>query len=389
MPQGAYFTYHPVLDGSLCDAEGNNLPPDQPPDHPPHPEHDTWHSFPSRSHFELANFIFHHNQMPAKQIDNLMQVLAHFNETHGRPPFNSNTHLYDTINSISSHNNDPDAAVWKCVEYNIWYQDPFFGKQGQRVWTDLITGNWAWGQCNTLADDPDCHGAMFVPVILSSNKTTVSVVTGQNDYYPLYVSAGNLYNNICCAHQESQFPRLNKVMMKAKSFETFAVIYSMHHYGQFLNLFIMQWKSQRSLSVWMATTNVQSMVLDLILQIILNNCYYHALFKIGVHGNGIADSKKLDGTQCGQRSHLHMRTLKQGFLALDMWFGWGIIDDILPFTTYFLHANIHKLLAPNILHQIIKGTFKDHLIKWVDEYLVITYGKAQAELIWADIDHRY
>jgi hypothetical protein len=187
MPQGAYFTYHPVLDGTPCDAEGFDLPPDQPPNHPPHPEHDTWHPFPSRGHFELADFIFHRNQMPAKQIDNLMQVLAHFDETHGHPPFNSDTHLYDSIDSISSHDvqwqslslrhpdfeilqNDPDAAPWKRVEYDVWYRDPHellrnqlsnpefaggidyaprrvFGEQGQRVWTDLMTGNWAWGQC--------------------------------------------------------------------------------------------------------------------------------------------------------------------------------------------------------------------------------------------------
>ena len=35
------------------------------------------------------------------------------------------------------------------------------------------------------------HGAMSVPVILGSDKTTVSVATGQNDYWPLYGSIGN------------------------------------------------------------------------------------------------------------------------------------------------------------------------------------------------------
>lgn len=44
---------------------------------------------------------------------------------------------------------------------------------------------------------------MFVPIILGSDKTTVSVATGQNDFYPLYISAGNLRNNFCCAHKES------------------------------------------------------------------------------------------------------------------------------------------------------------------------------------------
>jgi len=41
---------------------------------------------------------------------------------------------------------------------------------------------------------------MFVPVILGSDKTTVSVATGQNDYWPLYGSVGNLHNHVRRAH---------------------------------------------------------------------------------------------------------------------------------------------------------------------------------------------
>jgi hypothetical protein len=29
-----------------------------------------------------------------------------------------------------------------------------------------------------IAEDPDTHGSMFVPIILGSDKTTVSVATG-------------------------------------------------------------------------------------------------------------------------------------------------------------------------------------------------------------------
>ena len=39
-----------------------------------------------------------------------------------------------------------------------------------------------------------------MPVILGSDKTTVSVATGQNDFYPLYLSIGNVRNNVRRAH---------------------------------------------------------------------------------------------------------------------------------------------------------------------------------------------
>jgi len=42
---------------------------------------------------------------------------------------------------------------------------------------------------------------MFVPIILGSDKTTVSVATGQNEYYPLYLSIGNIQNHMRRAHK--------------------------------------------------------------------------------------------------------------------------------------------------------------------------------------------
>jgi hypothetical protein len=42
---------------------------------------------------------------------------------------------------------------------------------------------------------------MFVPIILGSDKTTVSVATGHNQYWPVYMSIGNIRNNVRHAHR--------------------------------------------------------------------------------------------------------------------------------------------------------------------------------------------
>lgn len=42
---------------------------------------------------------------------------------------------------------------------------------------------------------------MLVPIIISSDKTTVSIGTGQNEYWPVYLSIGNIHNNIRRAHR--------------------------------------------------------------------------------------------------------------------------------------------------------------------------------------------
>ena len=41
---------------------------------------------------------------------------------------------------------------------------------------------------------------MFVPIVTGSDKTTVSVATGQQEYHPVYVSIGNLSNTMRRAH---------------------------------------------------------------------------------------------------------------------------------------------------------------------------------------------
>jgi hypothetical protein len=37
---------------------------------------------------------------------------------------------------------------------------------------------------------------MFVPIIAGSDKTTVLVAMGQQEYHPVYVSIGNLSNTV-------------------------------------------------------------------------------------------------------------------------------------------------------------------------------------------------
>lgn len=105
------------------------------------------------------------------------------------------------------------------TKYQLWYRDPRkvihnilanpdladgidyvpYRKfqDNKRQYCDFMSGNWAWRQCVSIKIHQDCphlltfpqkdlisvdidtHGAMFIPILLGSDKTTVSVATGQ------------------------------------------------------------------------------------------------------------------------------------------------------------------------------------------------------------------
>jgi hypothetical protein len=66
-----------------------------------------------------------------------------------------------------------------------------------------------------------------------------------------------------------------------------------------------------------------------------------------------------------------------------------LIIDLQPFTHDFPRADVYDMISPDMLHQLIKGVFKDHLVTWVGEYLLKEHGETRANEILDDIDRRY
>jgi len=107
------------------------------------------------------------------------------------------------------------------------------------------------------------------------------------------------------------------------------------------------------------------------------------------------------------RSSDHTNACKAAYDSKTLWENYGIIGDVKvslcpavlpqwrfpypscqPFTEHFPHADIYELITPDLLHQLIKGVFKDHLVDWVCEYLVREHGKAKANSILDEVDRR-
>lgn len=47
---------------------------------------------------------------------------------------------------------------------------------------------------------------MLCPVVIGADKTTVSVATGQTDFHPVYMTSGNLHNEMRRGHMDAVVP---------------------------------------------------------------------------------------------------------------------------------------------------------------------------------------
>ena len=81
-----------------------------------------------------------------------------------------------------------------------------------------------------IAADPNTHGSMFVPIILGSDKTTVSVATSHTEYWPVYLSIGNIHNNVRRAHRNGLVLLGFLAIPKGQSQEL-CVIYCLYTYA--------------------------------------------------------------------------------------------------------------------------------------------------------------
>jgi hypothetical protein len=244
-----------VSSGSPCDKDGYELPggPHPPPDDNSGPIDFT--PFGTRAEFEFAEFLYSEVEMSAGKIDKLLEILAAL-YPECAPSIADHRDLYQRIDSIQQGDIAWDSfsvqyncalltpnapkLPWMDQKFEVWFRNPlhilenqirnpdfkdevdYAPKQiyykGKRRYENLMSGNWAWEQAvctksklvqyltpfkDKISQDESTHGAMFAPVVLRSDKTTVSVATGQNDYYPLYISLSNVHNTVRRAHRNA------------------------------------------------------------------------------------------------------------------------------------------------------------------------------------------
>ncbi|KAJ6475936.1 hypothetical protein C8R47DRAFT_1181557 [Mycena vitilis] len=425
---------HPQLNGLPCDRHGNYLPLGSPPPplahlagQPP----GSFSPFESRTDFDFAHYHFVELQSSAGQINTALDLWAAQVLQYGaEPPWRTAQELYAAIDSIQHGDapwkvyqirytgpRPPVPPKWMSETYELCtrnsrtvlhqqlansdFEDkidyaPYrqYDADGKRVWSNLMSGDWAWKQADEIAKDDSTHGATFIPLVAGSDKTTVSVATGHQEYHPVYQSPGVLTGVARRAHGNGVLPvaflPIPKTTKKHRKSEAYQRFVRQLYHACLARVF-------EPLKAGMTTPEVIKCPDGHFRRAIYGLGPYIADYPEQVWLSSVVqnwcpkcDAKPhhLDVGGARRRNHEKTDFLVTCFDPGILWAEFGIRADVVPFTHGFPRADIHQLLSPDLLHQVIKGTFKDHLVEWVNQYLHLQYGEARALEIIADIDHR-
>ncbi|KAF8152242.1 hypothetical protein B0H34DRAFT_110690 [Crassisporium funariophilum] len=430
-PLRASKTFHPGLNAIPCDQDGEPVDPNLPPASQTRPNDGDWAPYTDEVQFKTADFLYRRVEMSAPNIDYLLELWALSLMKHGDlGPFTSYEDVYHSIDATrlgdapwkcfaTTYNGEagPNDPSWKSAEYEVWYRDPdvvianmlsnpdFHGqidyvpyirrdKNGQQTWSDFMSGNFAWTHADAIiAENEGNRGAMYCPIILGSDKTTVSVATGHVEYHPLYLSIGNVHNTIRRAHRNAVVPIGFLAIPKSdRKYDNDVALrkFKRQLYHASISTIL------RTLHSGMSTPVVRCCPDGHFRRVVYDLAAFIADYPEQVLLAGIVQGwcpkdtsmpNNLDGPG-GPRSRRLTEHLMSTWSSTELWNNYGIDDDVIPFTFDFPRADIYEMLSPDILHQLIKGTFKDHLVDWVGQYLVLEHGEARGKEFLDDIDRR-
>ncbi|KAI9069864.1 hypothetical protein FKP32DRAFT_1558895 [Trametes sanguinea] len=426
------FRVHPHLTGRPCNEDGEFLPAGQAP--PPRPDDIDWRPFPDRPSFEYAELVFEHAHLSEGTVNALLKILAAKHVVDGMPDYSTIYASYEDIEAaidaipygdlkwrtFAIRYSDPidaDSPSWKRTVYYLHARntlqvaeslsaspdfdgkfdvapyEEYIGENCRQV-SDLMSGQWANAKADLISEDENMHGAMLMPIVLGADKTTVSVATGHQEFHPVYMSLGNIHGDMRRAHRESVVPvAFLPIPATAREWEhdeEFRIFKKSLYHGSLATLL-------EPLRPGMTTPHVV---------LCPDGHYRRAVFELGPFIADYPEQVYLSGVVSGwcprcraqpqdeflegpARFREHTALLRDAYDAETLWDVFGLNADVTPFTEQFPRANIHELLTPDLLHQLIKGTFKDHLVVWVLEYVKATSpSEREANRIIDDIDRR-
>ncbi|KAJ3487506.1 hypothetical protein NLI96_g3483 [Meripilus lineatus] len=364
-----------------------------------------WGLFRDEDEWELAKWLI--KNVGHNQAEEFLKLQA----IHGRvkPSFQNKTKLYDAVDSL------PGGISWLREEIKLtgnvmghdgkpleetlelWYRDPveciqellgnpmfrevmsfvperlFCDRLGKiRRIDEMWTANWWWKIQQLLPE-----GATVTPVILSSDKTKLSQFRGDKSAWPVYLTIGNIAKDVrrkASSHASilvgylpiGKFECYNDKSRLFARYQTFhtcmrALLKSLKDAGR--DGVLMTCADSQIRRVWpiLAAYIADYPEQCLVACCMENRCPIGDVVpqERGAHGLCVhRELREMLELLRAHRDSTLTQDQKSRFNAL------GLRAVYNPFWEDLPHADIFQCFTPDLLHQLHKGVFKDHLVKW-------------------------
>ncbi|THH16161.1 hypothetical protein EUX98_g9347, partial [Antrodiella citrinella] len=360
--------------------------------------------FEDEDDWDLAKFLM--ENLGQKKTDQFLRL--HKVKDGVRPSFKSNKSLKEKIDSL------PQGPAWKhefvtvqgdvededgetmSEELELWYRDPaecvqelignpiFDGKMAyapekvfaelegdERVFDEMWTADWWWKTQEKLP-----KGAMIAPLIIASDETKLSQFGGNKKAWPVYLTIGNIEKSV--RRKPSNGATVLLGYLPSSQLKCFT-------------------KKERRVAGWQLFHHCMRRILDGIVEageqgveMLCADGYRRKVFP--VLAAYVADYPEQCLVTCAKKGwcpKCQRNAKKLGDLAgplgtvlrdveetkdvlrkeenkeaTDEFDAQGLQPLYKPFWVDLPHADIFAAITPDILHQLHKGVFKDHLVKW-------------------------
>ncbi|KAF8875514.1 hypothetical protein BD779DRAFT_1613422 [Infundibulicybe gibba] len=238
----------------------------------------------------------------------------------------------------------------------------------ERIYDEMWTGDWWW---NTQGKLPD--GAAIAPLILSSDKTQLSQFQGDKKAWPVYLTIGNISKEVRRSPSTHAtlllgylpIPKLNCYSDATRSLASYRLFH--HCMSRILEPLVEA--GQRGVEMVCADGFVRlihpilaAYVADYPEQCLVSCCMENRCPRCTVDPKERGDFIQSPDRNVASTLHIlgeHKNDYNPQRFSDD-----GIRAIYEPFWRNLPYCNIFECFTPDLLHQLHKGLFKDHIVKW-------------------------
>ncbi|KIJ10756.1 hypothetical protein PAXINDRAFT_16302 [Paxillus involutus ATCC 200175] len=228
-----------------------------------------------------------------------------------------------------------NPTFWDAVCFEL--QQVFDDKEGTtRQYNKMWTADW-WWEMQASACEHLPAGAVVAPIILASDKTSLSQFRGDQEVWPVYLTIGNISKDVhsgmfhYCMHQ------ILEPLVKVGN--TGIPMNCLDGYVQQLHPILATYVVDFPEQCLVACCKESRCPKDLVT--LQPRTPKHTLENLAKYQEGTMEQKEFEDK--------------------------GLHAVYKPFWATLPHSNIFQCITPDILHQLHKGVFKDHIVAWCTE----------------------